>query len=47
MFAFTSTSGKLDQDISKINCPYIFKIGGQTYHAIDEGQKYQILLNYI
>lgn len=35
---------KIDADINKTNFPYIFKISGQTYHAIGsllplEGEK--------
>lgn len=44
MFVFTSMGGKIDADINKTNGPYIFKISGQTYHAIGsllplEGEK--------
>ncbi|XP_038711762.1 uncharacterized protein LOC120005956 [Tripterygium wilfordii] len=34
VFAFTSTGGKIDKDVNKIQGPYVYKINGQNHHLM-------------
>jgi hypothetical protein len=52
MFAFTSTRGVVDKEISKGKGPYIFRMHGQNYHQIgtlllEEGSKSRWLHIYV